>query len=68
MSDDILPCPFCGAEADTFKSNGVLQATCDDFNCPAFDVFAPIFLWNRRPKVDNRCPQPCMCPSCYDQQ
>ena len=50
-AEALLPCPFCGNKPSTLRQNGIVQATCDDFDCPAFDVFAPIAAWNRRAAI-----------------
>lgn len=48
--DDLLPCPFCGGEARTYRYNGTTQATCagNYTDCAGTDVSAPVAMWNRR--------------------
>lgn len=46
----LLPCPFCGGPARTFRLNGTEQATCaaSVVDCAGSDVSAPVAMWNRR--------------------
>lgn len=59
MSEELLPCPFCGDDAGIEKSNnpkGGIIVKCKDFDCQTYKwggtQGAAIKKWNARAKKD----------------
>jgi hypothetical protein len=46
MSQKLLPCPFCGSDAET--TNAGKTASCANHNCGLYDATFEIGAWNTR--------------------